>query len=391
MKSLNLSFWNRLVKEVHASNKGTFAGWFMGVRIGLAFCLLAFLVNMLLIMFGGRIGLNPFLEGAIAGVVALIFMGGAVLYMADLREKLDQEFTNRRRIETALRISENFNSSVLQALAANIAVLNRTGQIVEVNEAWRKFARENGAREGWSGIGSNYLEICRRASGEGAEIAAKTALGIQAVLEGAESLFTMEYPCHAPNQKRWFSLYVTPLSHEQGGAVVAHVNITERVQSEQRLEYLATHDALTGLYNRAFFERELQRIQEKKVTPISVVMADVDGLKQTNDQQGHAAGDELLRRAADMLKSVFRDSDALARIGGDEFAVLLPGVDEKLCAIIRQRVAQRMEHSRKEDTPAVRMSLGSATARESSGLLEALKMADEAMYEEKMRRKGQQA
>ena len=79
--------------------------------------------------------------------------------------------------------------------------------------------------------------------------------------KGGRACSRLEYACHSPRQKRWFVLHVTPLTHDQGGAVVSHINITDRVLSEQKLVFLATHDALTGLYNRAFFDQELARLQ----------------------------------------------------------------------------------------------------------------------------------
>ncbi len=144
------------------------------------------------------------------------------------------------------------------------------------------------------------------------------------------------------------------------------------------------HDALTGLYNRAYFEEEMARFQSSRQFPTSVVMADVDNLKHVNDRYGHAQGDEFLRRAAQVFKAAFRAEDVVARIGGDEFAALLPSTNNADAEDIVQRV--RTHQAALNATcvgPRLSLSLGSATARKGESLIEALKQADERMYREK--------
>jgi PAS domain S-box-containing protein len=117
-------------------------------------------------------------------------------------------------------------------------------------------------------------------------------------------------------------------SGEPVAVVTACEDITERKKAEERLRYMSTHDTLTGFYNRTFFEEELQRLATQRIVPVSVIMVDVDGLKEVNDTLGHAAGDKVLRQTASVLLSVFRAEDIVARIGGDEFVVILPGAEQ---------------------------------------------------------------
>lgn len=117
-------------------------------------------------------------------------------------------------------------------------------------------------------------------------------------------------------------------------------DITERKQNEERLLYLSYHDPLTGLYNRAWFDQELARLNTLDV-PVAIIMCDVDGLKIVNDFLGHHAGDKLLTAAGEVLRQSCREEDAICRIGGDEFAILVIGesnweaVDHILSAILR--------------------------------------------------------
>src|SRR5665647_2949352 len=101
-------------------------------------------------------------------------------------------------------------------------------------------------------------------------------------------------------------------------------NIGKRKKAERQVLYISYHDQLTGLYNRRFYEEELNRLDTKRNLPLTIVMGDVNGLKLINDSLGHAMGDELLKKTAEVIKKGCRADDIIARLGGDEFVVVLP-------------------------------------------------------------------
>ncbi len=142
--------------------------------------------------------------------------------------------TQTRLATEALREQERFAKAVLNSLNAKVAVLDKAGTILMLNAAWEKFSRANRntcfAR---SGVGLNYLEIVQRAEDEWSEGSEEALAGIRAVLNGSRGEFTLEYPCHASGEKRWFLLSVSPLFTAEAGAVIAHLDITERKRAEE--------------------------------------------------------------------------------------------------------------------------------------------------------------
>jgi diguanylate cyclase (GGDEF)-like protein len=156
----------------------------------------------------------------------------------------------------------------------------------------------------------------------------------------------------------------------------------------EELLHVSTHDALSGLYNRAYFDEEMKRLSAGRVAPVSVVMADIDYLKVCNDTHGHAVGDALVKATARILLESFRAEDAVARIGGDEFAVLLPGVDAANAAIAVKRVKAIADRYKViADGVTLSLSLGCATAERPADLEEAFRLADQQMYHDKISRK----
>jgi diguanylate cyclase (GGDEF)-like protein len=179
-------------------------------------------------------------------------------------------------------------------------------------------------------------------------------------------------------------------SHDEIGYLARTFNgmILDHDAKSDELKYISNHDALSGLYNRAYFDDEVKRLSSGRTTPISIVMADIDDLKVCNDRYGHSVGDELIKATSEILLESFRIEDAVARIGGDEFAVLLPGVDAEHAKLAMKRVRALAEkyESLVEGIP-MSLSLGYATVDNAADLPAAITHADQQMYLNKLARK----
>ena len=161
-------------------------------------------------------------------------------------------------------------------------------------------------------------------------------------------------------------------------------NIDERKGAEEKVLYLSYHDQLTGLYNRRFYEEELKRIDTVRNLPITLVLADVNGLKLTNDAFGHLAGDRLLIRTAEIIKQECRQDDIIARIGGDEFMIILPHTELKEAECIISRIKKTMS-AKEYDNVILSVSFGAATKIEPEQNVESVFIeAENAMYRYKL-------
>lgn len=174
--------------------------------------------------------------------------------------------------------------------------------------------------------------------------------------------------------------------HDWSLVQVALTDITARKAAETYLEFLGKHDVLTKLYNRSFYVDELNRLRRNGPTPVTVIIVDLNGLKAANDQWGHAAGDELLRRVGEVLAKLVTLPCHAARIGGDEFAVLLPGTDEAGAEKTMEDIRRLIELNNQFYTGLeLSLSMGAATSEAGEAIEDVVKRADARMYEEKHR------
>lgn len=150
-----------------------------------------------------------------------------------------RDITKRKEVENELLQQKELTQSSLDSLSAHIAVLDSEGIIRYTNQAWKEFIKENNSSVEKSDVGVNYLEICENAEGKWAKEAPTAYKGIKEVIDGSSDIFTLEYPCHSPNKKRWFRMRVTPFKGKGPyKAVVAHENITKRKLKEDEIERL---------------------------------------------------------------------------------------------------------------------------------------------------------
>ncbi|MFN8487401.1 MAG: PAS domain S-box protein [Caldilineaceae bacterium] len=216
--------------------------------------------------------------------------GQVVEYQTVGRDITDQKRLQleQQRYTRAIEEMHQFLHSTLDAIAASVAVLERDGVILNVNEYWKHFGLANGAQSPTGYCLDNYLAVCDAATGAKAEEAPLVAAGIRAVIAGQAEQFYLEYPCHSPTEEHWYGLRVTPFAEPAPRrVVVAHINITERVQAEiaerqQRQFAEALLDSLAALTGALDTDQALQQILAATATVIpseggSIILLEAEG------------------------------------------------------------------------------------------------------------------
>jgi diguanylate cyclase (GGDEF)-like protein len=273
------------------------------------------------------------------------------------------------------RAEDQFGWRVLDSLHDATAVVDEAGTIVAVNASWDRFRAVNDGERTACGVGADYLGVCAAAAARGCREALLVYEGMREVAAGTRPFFELEYPCPSPDEDRWFLQRVTPL-RGIGGVVVSHVDITRRKQAELQLSETASRDALTGLWNR-------QAVEKSGAAGPALLFIDLDGFKAVNDTFGHATGDDVLSRAANRILHQTRASDRVARVGGDEFVVILgddSGEDTADAVAARIEAAVSAPYQVGPDVVRVGASVGIAYGRPGEPVTDVIARADAVMY-----------
>ncbi|WP_343184670.1 diguanylate cyclase [Anoxynatronum sibiricum] len=216
----------------------------------------------------------------------------------------------------------------------------------------------------------------------------KVMKGLQDHMAQKTNHFSMEYRMQCnEGQYKWIHGRAQATWDDSGKAIRmtgSHTDITERKLREEEISFLTFHDKLTGLYNRAYFDDAMRRMDTERMLPLSVIIGDVNGLKVTNDIFGHLVGDQLLSKIAEILQTACRKEDIVARWGGDEFAILLPRTPVLVAEDICQRITNACSNF---DDEVIRpnISLGaSAKVRMDQKINAVIKEAEDLMYRHKL-------
>jgi len=231
-----------------------------------------------------------------------------------------RNITERIESEKALKESEMFKNDILNSLTGHIAVLDSSGIIVGVNEAWNKFALENNGDPNALGAGADYISVCRKAAENGDLYAKNTLLGIDSVMSKRAANFILEYPCHSQTKKRWFTLRISPMKKSNSGVVVYHENITESKLAEEALkkshaELEAALKKLNETQKQVLFQEKMRSLGQmtsgichdinNSLTPI---MGYIDLLKadETLNTKYSTSFDRIIKSTNDIAKTISR-------------------------------------------------------------------------------------
>ena len=271
--------------------------------------------------------------------------------------------------------------SLLETTGDSIYVKDRSCRLTKVSKS---MARNLGFQRVDEVVGMSDHDLF------GAEFAQRTYVEDTTIMETDAPLNGLVESRQMPDGSlNWTLTSKLPL-HDQSGAVVGLLGITREInelkEAESNLQYLATHDSLTGLPNRFLMTDRLNQVMnraQRDGTAAAVLYVDIDGFKQVNDARGHAAGDELLRSIGERLRSVVRASDTVARIGGDEFVLVVEGADRERASEVARRLIKAGSASLNAGSSTIRVTLSVGVAlfpdhgTDGSSVITA---ADHAMY-----------
>jgi diguanylate cyclase (GGDEF)-like protein/PAS domain S-box-containing protein len=284
-----------------------------------------------------------------------------------------RDITDQKLAENALRESEALQSSIVAAIPDTLIRINGEGLILDI----LTMDENRLSLPCTEGVGKTVEEVMP------GNLAERFMDGIKDALQ-TKTLQTLEYELGTPAGTLDYEARIMAYAENEVVSMVR--DITDEKRYQEKLEYLSLHDSLTGLFNRAFFEAEIERLFHSREYPITIMSADLDGLKLINDTMGHDRGDSLLKTCARVVKESLRRSDVLARVGGDEFAVILPRTNFNTGAEVARRIQDHIKAYNEGDPPLpLSLSVGIATAgKKGAPLEETYKIADDLMYRNKL-------
>jgi len=301
-------------------------------------------------------------------------LASIALENARLHTTLQDELNERHRTEAALVKSEANNQALITAIPDTIFRFNTAGLLLDLRSGKESVPWISSG----VAIGLRLMEII---PGELADSILKYA----STAAETGQIQTFEFVFEQSGRTEW-EIRMVSIGQSEFLAIVR--DVTERKELQRRLEYLSLHDSLTGLYNRHCFEQEMHRLEGKGL-PLGIVMCDVDGLKFINDSLGHEAGNQLLAVTGIILKSVFGEDHTVARVGGDEFAILMARSSKTDVERACRRLKETLEHYNQENPSLpLNISIGfSVNSEEFLDMNSLYKEADNYMYREKLHRK----
>ncbi|EHM10820.1 PAS domain S-box/diguanylate cyclase (GGDEF) domain-containing protein [Thermanaerovibrio velox DSM 12556] len=289
------------------------------------------------------------------------------------------DVTDRERIRKQLEEEKELFKTTLMSIGDGVVTTDQSGIITSANpEACRLSNRSQGSL-----LDANFSDAFPLLDPKTGDV--RDPLG--AALKTGRTLHISELLLRVPGNELHVSGSASPIKDQLGevmGGVVVLRDITHEKKWRDRMLFMSYHDSLTRLPNRRFLEEQMAQLEEEQSFPVAVMMADVNGLKMTNDAFGHERGDALLVAAARLLKGACRRGDVVGRWGGDEFVLLLPGATPDGARIAAERIAEAASKARLGDLE-ISIALGwGAKVDPSQRLHQALKEAEEMMYRHKL-------
>ena len=265
---------------------------------------------------------------------------------------------------------------IIENLPIGIFALDRNRSVIITNSAFEKIT-------GYTQEDFKHIDIFSIVHEDFKELSRER---FKHRIEGKEELSHYEMKIIRKDKKViWIEIFVmTIVLRGKMILVDSIVDITDKKIKNDKIKYLSFHDVLTGLYNRNYFNEEIKRFSSERNWPLSIIMSDINGLKIVNDTMGHKEGDKIIVRFAKILKSKIRSNDVAARIGGDEFSVIMPNTDERGAEKFIRRLLDAVDYENRQNEVYLSVSFGYATQKgQYETLNDLLKEADLNMYSNK--------